>query len=261
MHSAQALFGLFVSGIAVILDIALFVLALKRRLYRSVVCFFAYLIFLTPRELILLWISHANLFTTMPAFYFYWSTDTVLSSLRLATIIEISRRALRDYPFVWALAWRFLTAVGGILLFWTTSAALLNAHHLKFLITIGLQRFELTQAILLLIVLMIGVYYRIQIPPLYRWILVGICIYSAVQVANYELGRLTAHPTNSVFDYVRRYSFVASQTVWMWALWRWAAVSQQPPELISQEFYDEHSERTHNRLRDLNDRLARLLRR
>jgi hypothetical protein len=258
MHSASAVFGLVVSAIAVVLDIALFVLALRRRLYQSVVCFYAYLIFLTPRELILLWISQANLFTTMPAFYFYWSTDAVLSSLRLATIIEISRRALRDYPFVWGLAWRFLMGVGGILLFWTISAALHNAHHLKFLITIALQRFELTQAILLLMVLMIGVYYQIQIPPLYRWVLVGICIFSAVQVANYELGRLTAHPTNSVFDYVRRYSFVASQTVWIWALWRWANVSRRPPELISQEVYDEHSETTHNRLRALNDRLASL---
>jgi hypothetical protein len=259
MHYAAELFALFFGLIGDTLDILLFVLGLRRKLYRSLICFFAYIMFLVPRDFIWLWISHTTLFGTIPAFYFYWTTESILSILRLATIIEIARRALRDYPSVWALAWRFLAAIGAILFFWTADAALRHSHHLKFLITIGLQRFELMQATLLLSVLMIGVYYRIQIRPSYRWILVGICIFSAVQVANYELGRLTVHATNSVFDYLRRYSFLASQTIWMWALWRWAAVPHQPPELVSQALYDEHSERAHDRLRALNDRLAGLL--
>jgi hypothetical protein len=217
--------------------------------------------FLVPRDFIWLWISHTALFRTMPAFYFYWASEAILSILRLATIIELCWRALRDYPSVWALAWRFLTGIGVVLSLWVVNSALHNTSRLKFFITVGLQRFELMQAVLLLSVMAIGLYYQIQIPPLYRWVLIGICIFSAVQVANYELGSITVHPTNSVFDFVRRYSFTASQGIWVWAVWRWAAVLHRPPELISSAVYDEHSVRIHNRLQSLNDHLAGLLHR
>jgi hypothetical protein len=47
--------------------------------------------------------------------------------------------------------------------------------------------------------------------------------------------------------------------LWAWAIWRWADDSTVSPKLISQQSYDELSPQIHDRLRDLNDRLADLL--
>jgi hypothetical protein len=256
--SAILSFVIIVGGDA--LHIALFIFAFRRKLYQRLVFFFVYIMLLVPRDFIFLWISHTALFRTKSAFYFYWITDVSLSLLRLATIIEVCWRTLRNYPAVWALAWRALTGMGIMLLLWAVNSAAHNTSRLRFFVTSGMQKFEFMQAVLLLIVLAIGVYYRIHLPPLYRWVLTGICIYSAVQVANYELGRFTVHPTNTVFDFVRRYSFTASEAIWTWAVWRWAATPVSPPERIPQAVYELHSAEVHDRLRDLNDRLTKLFR-
>jgi hypothetical protein len=116
------------------------------------------------------------------------------------------------------------------------------------------------QAILLLIVLTIGIYYRIHISPLHRWVLTGICTYSAVLVTNYELGRNTGIVANSIYDFVQRLSFTATEVIWTWAVWRWAALPARPAKLIPQEVYEEHSAGIHDRLRDLNDRLRVIFR-
>jgi hypothetical protein len=260
MHSPSALFSFVVTTVDYTLHVALFIFALRRKLNRNLVFFFVYIMLLVPRDFIWLWVSHTSLYGTKPAFYSYWVSEAILSVLRLATIIEICWRSLRNYPLVWALAWRALTGIGVVLFLWGANSTAHNTSKLRYLVTTGMQRFEFLEAVLLLTVLTIGVYYRIHITPLYRWVLTGICIYSAVQVANYELGRITVHPSNSIFDLVRRYSFLIAEAIWTWAVWRWPAVPAQPHELIPQAVYDEHSAEIHDRLRELNDRLTRLLR-
>jgi hypothetical protein len=258
MPSSSAIIGLFITLVSDAFSIALFAFALQRKLYRKSAFFTAYILLLVPREFAWLWISNTSLLRTTPAFYFYWITDIFLSILRLATILEICWCALRNYPAVWSVARRILTSIGIILLLWTGNSALHNTRWIKYFISMSMQRFEFMQAALLLILLIIGVYYRIHIPALYRLVLIGICIYSAVQVANYEWGRFTTEPMNPVFDLLRRIPFIAAEAIWAWAVWRWGDVPVQPPDLIPQAVYDEHSPVIHDRLRDLNDRLARL---
>jgi|HubBroStandDraft_6_1064221.scaffolds.fasta_scaffold244973_1 hypothetical protein len=252
-------FGLFVIIASEVLDFAFIFFAIRRRLYRSLLFFLCYVILLVSRGMVWLWISHTPLFRTLPAFYFYWISDAALSILRLATIIEICWRSLRSYPAVWAFAWRILTVIGIALFSWAVVSAMDNTSRARFFVTTGMQRFEFMQAVLLLIVLAIGVYYRIHIPRLYFWVLIGICIYSAVQVANYQLGRITIHPTNSVYDLVRQYSFTISEIIWIWAVFQFATEPLQQPKLIPQAVYDKHSGQIHDRLRVLNDSLAALL--
>src|SRR5580704_11407421 len=178
MHSLSDSLSTFVVIGGDALHVALFILAFRRKLYRTLIFFFAYVMLLVPRDFIFLWISHTPLFRSLPVFYFYWITEFALSCLRLATIIEICWRSLRSYSVVWAIACRTLTAVGILLFSWAVNAAAHNTSRLRFFVTTGMQRFELMQAVLLLTVLAFGVYYRIHIPPFYRWVLTGICIYS-----------------------------------------------------------------------------------
>jgi hypothetical protein len=235
-------------------------LATRRRIYRSLPIFFVYICFLLCRDLLYLAVQHAS-FVGTPAFaYTYWATEAILSVFRLATVLEICWHTLRPYTTVWALAWRVLSTIGIVLVLFGIISARHNMSRPRFFITTTMQRFELLQAVLLLAVLAIGVYYTLHIPPLYKWILVGVCFYSAIEVANFALGRITVHPTNTLFDYVHRYAFTITETIWAWALWRHGDLPPQGRESIPQDMYDEHSEEIHTRLRELNDRLKRLLR-
>jgi len=249
---ASAIFGFA-------LDIVFVTFVLKRNLHRNLICFFIYVMILVPRGFIWFYIAHTPLFRTLPAFYFYWLTELILSLLRLATITEICLRALRPYPAIRGFAWRLLSAVGLLLLLWTAHFTLQNLPKPRYYVTAGMQGLELTQAALLLTLLAFGIYYQIHLPPLYRWVLIGICFYSAVQVGNYALGRITLQPSYSLFNYIEVYSFTVSEFVWTWALWRSSPARIELPATAPQAVYDQFSPVIHDRLRTMNDRLARFV--
>ena len=132
-------------------------------------------------------------------------------------------------------------------------------HHFRQFIAAADQRFEFMQAIPLLLLLLLGAYYRVRISPLYRLILIGICIYSSVEVANSQFFAAKIIPGVTIFGYIRHGVFPIVLVIWTYAVWRWSATSTRPPDLISQEEYDSLSPQIHDRLRELNDRLSDLM--
>jgi hypothetical protein len=195
------------------------------------------------------------LFLTRGALDYFWITEFALAGLRLAVIIEICRRVLRAYGAVWALAWRLLTIVGFGLLVWAASTRAYAHFRTRYFLTTGLQRVELTQAILLLVVLSIGLYYRVQFEHVHRRVLIGLCIFSAIHVFDYALAGITVNWTNSVYDLLGRYTFLTMLLIWTWAIWRRGA-EPDPPLRLPRTIYDEHSETVHRGLERINHRLA-----
>ncbi len=259
MFSPNAILDWFATILGDTAQLSLLLLAFRRKLWRQLTFLFVYVIFLVPREAIWAGVSHTPLLFTKRAFYFYYITDFVLIFLRVFIIAEICWRVLRVYPAIRTLAWRFLTLIGLALFSWAAFTAVRHPHFRKNLILIGLQRLNISLAVLLLLLLIIGIYYAVRVHPLYRFVLIGSCIYSAIQIVDMEVGRLISMPTNSIFDYAQRFSFALMIGIWAWGAWRWAGVTAQPPALISQHTYDALSPQIHDRLRDLNDRLAGLL--
>jgi len=233
----------------------------RRRLNRRLIFFAVYLVLLFIWAIVGLWISRTPIYSSHTWFEVYWSVEFALSILRLLTIAEISRRFLRAYPAVWALAAWLLSAAAIALLLWTIQSAIHNVHHIRRFILLGDQRFETMQAILLLLVLLIGVYYRMQIPLLYRFVLIGIGIYACIQVTNNPLGINQLILPNSPFDFIRRGSILISLGIWLYAIWRSPRIPDVRPELMSQATYDELAPQLHDRMRDLNDKLSRLIKR
>jgi len=101
----------------------------------------------------------------------------------------------------------------------------------------------------------IGVYYRIRVPPLYKLVLIGSCIYSTDQLVTNRVDRYLSASTNFPLDLVQRFAYVGMLSIWLWAVWRWGKSSTPPPDLVSQATYDELSPQIHDRLRELNDKL------
>jgi hypothetical protein len=241
------------------LELGLLFIAYRRRLYRQLVFFSAYIVVTTVAELGGWWVIYSPWHETERWRYVYWSLQFALSLLRLLTIAEISRRSLGKYPLVWTFASRFLAAVAAILLFWTARSAIQNLHHFRKFIMAGDQRFECMQAILLLVLLMVVVYYRVALSPLFRLVLIGIGIYSSLQVANDQLGIINVMQPNSILDYIRRGTYIIPLSMWVYAVWRWGANSNTQPKLLSQSAYDDLSPQIHDRLRELNDKLSDLV--
>jgi hypothetical protein len=233
----------------------------RRKLYKRLIFFTAFQILLLAWAILWTCVSGTPAFTSPIWFNIYWGVQSAISILKLFTIAEISNRVLHEYPAIRVLATGLLGGTTAILLFWTADSAIHNVHHIRRFILLGNQRFEFMLTVLLLIVLMIGAYYRIQIPSLYRLILIGIGIYSSIQVANNELAIHIAIIPGSIFDYMRRAPSTISNVIWAYAVWRCSPVPDAKPDLISQATYDDLSPQIHERLRELNDKLAGLAKR
>jgi hypothetical protein len=242
------------------LDFCLLFLALRKRTRAQLTFLLVYAVFNTPRDIGTYWISHTPYFKAHWFSYSYWAAAFLLSFIRLAIICEICRRVLRRYVAVWYFASRFLVLLIGVFLLWIAHSAVHNAGSFRNLVLTANQQVSVMQAVVLLVVVAIGVYYHIHISRFYSLILTASCIYSALELTNSELGRYIKMPTNSAFDFIQRFCFLGMEAVWCWAMWRWSDVPARAPENISQDFYDDYSSGIHTRLRALNDRLTRLIR-
>jgi hypothetical protein len=244
-----------------ILQGILLFLVIRKRVHRELFFLAAYIILLLPRELVGRFLYYTPYFNSAGFRYFYYGSEGFLYLLRLFLIVEIARRVLRGYPAVWHLARKALVLVGLACVGWTTYFVIRHHHFTKqFVLTIQ-QFYSFAEPDFLLLVLAIGLYYRIQVPRLHRSIFVGICFFSAVQIVNSEFGRYIASPTLSAYDFVGRSSFVVMMAIWTASLWKWSPAPPQPTQLISQSKYDDLSPQVHDRLRELNDRLAGLRKR
>jgi hypothetical protein len=256
MVTFASVFQTVMAPTSICLELTLLFVAWRCRLYRQLTFFSAYIVLVTVEELSGWWVSKTPWFYSGAFLYIYWYSQLVLSLLRLLTIAEIAKRSLRGYPAIWTLAWEILSAATLILLSWTTYSVVPYVHHVRRFIAVGGQRFELMQAILLLLVLVFGAYYHVRVPALYRLVLIGICIYSVVEVANSQMYLLRSALADSIFGYIRQGSYPISLAIWTYAVWRYGSSSNTPPELISQAAYDELSPQIHDRMRDLNDNLS-----
>ncbi len=236
--------------------------AIRRRLFKQLSFLTTYICIQIPRTLLLEWFAYGPPLKTPSApyiqAYFYWTTAVLSSFLRILAIAEIGKHILTQSPAVWRLTWRLLALLGICILIWTGFGVMHNRHLIRDYVMTLEQRLNILAAFFTLAVMGIGAYYRLLINPLYRRILAASCIYSAIQLVDTELGRYTQHPSNSVFDFTQRFVFDLMMAMWAWALWKWSGASPLSQRLIPQEKYDDLSPHVHDRLREMNDRLAGL---
>jgi hypothetical protein len=247
------------SILSISLCLVLLGVVFSRRLYRQLVFLTAYVVLLTPAVFVWIWLSHSPLLNTRGGFLYYWTANSILTFLRLFILAEICWRVLHEFRLVWTLAWRALAGIAALLFLGTIYFLVLNSHNYQSFILTVQQGLDFTQAVLLLMLLSIGSYYQIKISPLYRLVLVASCIYSAVQLTNSQLGRYTKVPTDSVFDFVQHFTFILMLGIWIWAVWRWAGLPEQPAIRIQQATYDRLASQLHTRLAVPNKSLSKML--
>jgi hypothetical protein len=229
-----------------------------RHSLRELRFFAAYLIFLLVRECVWYFVWKSPAVNTLWVFDSYWISEFVLSSLRALTIAEIIWRSLRGYPAVWDLFWRVLAATAGLLLLLSLVTAMRNVNRVAKFFYLGLQRLEFMQAILAIALLGIAAHYGIRLIPLYKFVLIGLFLYSVVQVINYEASAFNIYASKPVFDAARKISYGISIGVWTYAFARPVESASRIPQRVSPALYDQFSPEIHARLRELNSRLQGL---
>jgi hypothetical protein len=242
------------------LSLSLLALVLRRNLRRRLPFFTFFVISFITRDVATLFVNRAFTYTRT-WYYIFWTSEFIISAMYLFMIAEIASLFLRDYPSIWRSASRVLAVVGMVLTAWTGYSMMRFFGHPRLFFSVGDQRLTLTIAILILLLMAIGSYYRLKLHPLYRLVLIGIGIYTSVQVVTNQLliqNRLAA--ATPLWDFLRRGSFGISELVWIYAVWRWAAAAPavRQSELISQSKYEHLSPQLHNRLQDMIEKLASL---
>jgi hypothetical protein len=238
------------------IDVLIFVLIIQKRVYRILTVFPIYLYILVPREIATICLSHTRYFYTHWFSYSFYISDAFLNLLRLLIIVEVGIRTLRQYDTIWHFTWRLLAVFGSAILLFGILEALRHLHPTQVLILTVQQYLSITQDIVLIVVLAVGWYYSVGVTPLFRSIVTGISIYAAAQIFTSELGRYIANPTNSIFDFIQRFSFFTMVLIWIWAIWKWPGTTAPARQTISQSQYEGLSPKVHDRLRELNDRLS-----
>lgn len=243
------------------LSLSLLALVLWRNLRRRLPAFTLFVVSFVTRDVVMLFFINSPFSYTRSWYYMFWTSEFILSAMYLFMITEVAGLFLRDYPSIWRSASRLLAVVGIVLTTWTVYSAMRFWGHPRFFVSVGDQHLVLTIAILILLLMAVGSYYRLKLHPLYRLVLIGIGIYASVQVVANQIEIQYRMGPNSIFDYMRRGSFGISELVWMYAVWRWAAAA--PPvrqsELIPQSEYDHLSPQVHSRLQDMTQQLASLV--
>lgn len=243
----------------VLADSALLVFVLRRRIFTKLSFLAVYVVLYIFRDIPLIWLTHSALITTRFVFFFYHISSFSLYFVRLFILYEICWRVLRAYGAVWHYAWRVLAILSAGFFFWMAASARLHFGHPKALILTASRQFSIMQAVLLLLILAIGIYYQISISRFFKLVLIGSCVYSAVEITNSAYGMLVRTVTYSFFDVVQRVFFLLMLTIWLWAIWRWSDVDMPSRAPIDQAIYDDYAPKVHGRLRELNGRLARML--
>ena len=204
-------FGLF-------LQLLVCALAFWRRLYLRLPVFTIYLTVLVARDAFMYWVYHSAGHTSRLAFFSFWITQAFLLAARAAAIGELAWSMARAYPGFRIVLKLVLTGIILTLLLWAAVEAVANASHLPQFV-LSLERdFELTAAVVLVVLLALSAHYEVPVRTTQRLISLGFLVYSLVQVLNNSVSRQWLDSYFHSWNVIRAASFHAALVVWLVAL-------------------------------------------
>jgi hypothetical protein len=221
-------------------------------------------------------------FSSLTAYYAYWSSILLSAAVRSLAIAELCRFGLRAYRGIWALVWRILTVLSVLLLAHAASDAWGQPNGVAIYGTTLDRDLAFASIIVLAVLLLIRNYYGLALEPFQRAIAAGICFISAVDVIGNTIKRelytgylfpwfLTSQKSlwpalrpqimrvNDFWSTVHLFSFMFSMGIWCYAFRKPLPAPSENPVLLPAGVYREMSPAINLRLATFNDRLVELL--
>lgn len=177
--------------------------------------------------------------------------QTILLLARVAMVIEIFRRALGHYSGLWRLCRSILAVIAVVLVLAAAYQAQKSAPRIAAVALTTERGLELAIVGILLFAVVICRYYH--------WIALGIGLNSAVQVANNSLLQKWLPEYFRAWSSIRLLWFQIVTALWCAILWKPLLAPRAAPALFEREVYDELSPEVSRKLREMNSKLAEML--
>jgi len=269
MTHFEILLSLSITGF----EAALCVFVYTRQLQRRLPYFSAYATTILICSLGLSLIFWRFGFRSVTSYYADWIALAVSVLARSACIVELCRDVLRAYRGIWALSWRILGLLTSSL---CLHAALDARGQPNWIATYGLtleRDIAISSVVVLIVLFLIGDYYRIPLEPLQKWIALGICFFCVIEFVNNTVLRdLFIEYTNSwsamkgrvdhvneVWNTVYVSASLVTLGMWCFMLRKPLPEPSKAPVLLPSGIYQELSPAVNLRLRAFNDRLQEML--
>lgn len=218
-----------------------------------------------------------------PAAYigFWISTYFYAAAFGLA-IAELCRYGFRNYRGIWALVWRVLAILAGILI----AHAVIDAWGQPNGMAVGgstfLRDFAFSSITILLVLLFIRRYYGLALDPFQRLIAAGMCLTCAVDAFGYTIFRDTltgylyplfvasqkalwpdlapqVRRVDDIWSTIHLISFMGAMGIWCYAFRKPLPAMSKDAALLPADVYREMSPAINLRLATFNNRLTELL--
>jgi hypothetical protein len=241
------------------LEFVLCLVALRRRLWQRLPLFTAYILLLFAADMArrwgyLHWGANSLSFAKI-----YWVSQGILVVARCAALVDLCRAALRPYRGVWLLLRWGLAGTAAVMLLRAAQRTEEVARVSKFVIFLE-RELEFVVVVALVVLLAVGRYYGTRLERPLNAIALGFSLYSSVAIINNSILIAKFSVPWEVYSRVRSMSFFAAVAIWAVALRR-ALPELAIPEISTAEAYERDSLEVSNRMRELNARLAGLMKR
>lgn len=245
-------------AVAALLELSVFILALRRKLYERQPLLTTYLGLLVGLEGAM-WLTYRLAgVPSSTALYAYFSDQSLLLLFRWASIYEICRVLLKPLAGIWKLCLSFLIVISTAIALSALFAASHTGPRVSAIVSTAGRGLELAIVSVLLFGLAFSRYYRVTIPRYLVWICVGLGFYSVVQVVNNTFLNRFLLSYFPVWKYVGPFSFDIAVVLWGLALLKPLPQVQMAPATLSADAYELLAPQMTSRLRELNARLLEM---
>jgi hypothetical protein len=241
-----------------LLELVLLFYLLRRKLYRSHTPFFIYIVAVLLQSAVVAASYRYFGEGSVASFNIAWTTQAIVICARWFAVIDIARKAFAGFSGIWELAVRVLfvgTACVLIYSIWSAgnrwTLAVLTADRAE----------ELCIAAFIVFLLIFVRYYGMPLNDFERMLAIGFVLYSCFAVINISIYEHFRRPFAALWNYLEMLTFIASLTLWIVAIRRYAESTEVAVEpALTQEHYLELSQKLNSRLHLLNHRLDHLFR-
>lgn len=245
----QALWALNSTG-----EVVLLTLLVGRKNYRSYPAFSLYLLVDLTMGATAFFVYRLWGFDSATAYRIAWGTHGIVLFARALAVAEVCRHLLSRYRGVWALAWRILLLCAALVLCYSILAA---RHDWRLALLTADRGLGLSIATVIVVLLLFARYYDVKVKPVVRSLAIGFCLYSCFVVLNNTVLERWLHEFSAFWNLLGMLAFLASLSIWTWAL-RHPQTEAQPKEiLLPSSIYQAIAPEINLRLRLFNEQLRR----
>jgi len=223
-------------GVGTVLEVLVLARGVKERLVHQFPVFYAYLLVVTLDDLI-----RIAVYRWRPGHYFgvYWVTQFLGLALGSLIIFEIYRVALCSFPGTAKVArWMLLLVFGAVFAkSFTNSAAGVFAWFAQ--TSVALERnLRIVQALAILTLVVLFVWYAIPFGRNLRGILVGYGLFVGMSILRFALLGLPWERIKALWTDAGAFTFLLVLCVWAVSLWSTQPVPQLKPEIRLDQDYE-----------------------